>query len=89
MNLDKDQRKYVRKNVYGFKVISNNIGSFTILFTGNITKILPMDTTIIQLFSDIEYLTFPEQFYYCKEKCEEYEFTFSIIDEKKYKNGKY
>lgn len=66
MDISKEQRKHVRKHVYAFKV-SDSIGSFTITFSDNVTKLIPMTDKLNKLFVEvIEQESFVEQFYTAK-----------------------
>lgn len=90
MEFSKEQRAYVRKNVYAFEVTDKNGASFYIDFGGNVEHTTGMTDELEKLFKEITQpdVSYVQQYYDSKEESEKHSFKFKEFDEKNWKNKK-
>lgn len=90
MDFSKEQRAYVRKNVYAFKVTDKNGASFYIDFSGYVEHSTGMSDELEKLFKSVTDpdMSYVEQFYESKDESEKNSFTFKEFDEKSWRNKK-
>lgn len=90
MNFSKEQRSYVRNNVYAFKVTDKNGASFYVDFGGYIEHTTGMSDELEKLFKSVTStdMGYTEQYFESKHESEKNSFTFEEFNEKSWRNKK-